>query len=430
MIRARLREGSEWLAGVNDGSLREAARLVPELLLGRPVDPAPEIAQPGAEIRFLSGVWDTILAAASGPVPGALFVDDAQWADDATLGLLTYGLRRLPGRRLLVVLTWRTPHEHPLRHAVLSAVHEGKGVAVQLRRLDLEAVGALVRAAGGGVDHPDEARRLWELSEGVPLLLVEYLRTSASEDPVTLPTGVRELLRGRLDQVSETGRQVLAAAAVLGRSFGADAVRMVSGRTEEETVSALEEVVRRGLVVERRFDYDFVHELQRTLVYEDTGLARRRLLHGRAAQVPGAPAGAVARHLQLAGRDAEAADAYRTAGLLAREVFANAEAVEHLRAALSLGHPDRIGLRVAIGDLQTVMGRYAEALLTLETAASESGPDDLAAVEQRLGRLQYRRGEYEVAAAHFRAGLEAGRDLGARRRQPDRRSQPRRPGAG
>ena len=112
----------------------------------------------------------------------------------------------------------------------------------------------------------------------------------------------------------------------------------------------------------------------------------------------------VARHLQLAGRDAEAAEAYRTAGLLAREVFANAEAVEHLRAALALGHPDRIGLRVAIGDLQTVMGSYAEALLTLETAASESGPDDLAAVEQRLGRLQYRRGEYEVAAGTLPCG--------------------------
>ena len=55
-------------------------------------------------------------------------------------------------------------------------------------------------------------------------------------------------------------------------------------------------------------------------------------------------------------------------------MFANAEALEHLRAALALGHPDRTGLQTAIGDLQTVMGDYADALVSLETAAAGSDP--------------------------------------------------------
>ena len=140
-------------------------------------------------------------------------------------------------------------------------------------------------------------------SEGVPLILVEYLRAGpdASAD---LPTGLREVLRARLDPVSETGRQVLSAAAVLGRSFSVETVRSVSGRTDEETVTAVEELVRHGLVVEGEPEHDFAHDLLRTLVYEETTLARRRLLHLRAARVPGTPEASV-RHLQLGGRDQE-----------------------------------------------------------------------------------------------------------------------------
>jgi tetratricopeptide (TPR) repeat protein len=231
-----------------------------------------------------------------------------------------------------------------------------------------------------------------------------------------LPTGVRELLRARLDPVSETARQVLAAAAVLGRSFDTATVRAVSGRTDEETVAALEEGVGRGLVREGSREYDFDHELLRTLIYDDTSLARRRLLHGRAADALARPAAVVARHLQLAGREDAAAVAFRDAGEHARQVFAHAEALGHFRAALALGHPDPAGLHAVIGDEQTVAGDYAAALVSLEAAAAASSPSELPAVEHRLGRLQHRRGEYALARAHLEAALVAtpGVDVPAR----------------
>jgi tetratricopeptide (TPR) repeat protein len=192
-------------------------------------------------------------------------------------------------------------------------------------------------------------------------------------------------------------------------------VRAVSGRSEEETVQALEESLAQGLLVERAADYDFTHDLLRVVVYEDLSLARRRLLHGRAADVLGSPSATTARHLHLAGREADAAVAYRAAGDLARSVYAHAEALEHLRSALALGHPDRTGLRIAIGDLLVVTGRYADALPVLEAAAAEAEPDRLAAVEQRLGRLQHRKGEFALAGAHLRAALGAVDDDTGRR---------------
>ena len=406
-LRGRLRDSDDWLARAGDRALGEAARLVPDLADGRHLVDAAPGGGPGAETRFLAGVWDVMEAAASGPVPGVVFVDDVHWADDATLGLLTYGLRRLTGRPLFVLLACRTPWDHGLRWAVSSAGREATARVLPLDRLGRPAVEEIVRVARPSDPDPAVARELWELTEGVPLLLVEYLNALTTPGDWSMPTGARELLRARLGPLSQTARQVVAAAAVLGRSFDGDTVRAVSGRTEDETVTSLEELVSRGLIVEGSLDYDFAHGLLRVLVYEETSRARRRLLHGRAAAVPGAAPAVVARHLQLAGRDDDAARAFREAGDRARQVFANAEALAHLQTALALGHPDVADLHVAIGELQTVMGDYAAASESLQRAAGELPPDERAVVEHRLGLLHSRRGDYQSARAHLQAALGA-----------------------
>ena len=405
MLGAALRHGGGWLDRVDDRAVHEAARLLPEL--GGEAAPDPGAgSSPGAQARLLGGLWDTLTTFVAADAAGVLVVDDVQWADDATTALLAYGLRRLSGRRVVVVLVSRTPHDHPLLRAASAVVRRGAGAVVRLERLtreDVAALAAYARPPGPGVDR---AGRLWQRSEGVPLILVEYLR-AGPDDSADLPTGLREVLRARLDPVSETGRQVLSAAAVLGRSFSVETVRSVSGRTDEETVTAVEELVRHGLVVEGEPEHDFAHDLLRTLVYEETTLARRRLLHLRAARVPGTPEASVGRHLQLGGRDQEAARAFATAGEGARRVFAHAEALDHLRAALTLGHPDRTRLLVAIGDVHTLRGDYAAALRAYETAAAGCRPEELADVEHRLGRLHHRRGDLRLTEAHLRAALDA-----------------------
>src|SRR5713226_10483319 len=64
--------------------------------------------------------------------------------------------------------------------------------------------------------------------------------------------GVRDLLQSRLVAVSETGWQLLTTASAIGRSFDFDTLREASGRSEEETVTALEELIGQGLVAEVR----------------------------------------------------------------------------------------------------------------------------------------------------------------------------------
>ncbi|MGH3367057.1 MAG: ATP-binding protein [Nocardioidaceae bacterium] len=406
-LLARLRADSSWVDQVPERPLGEAVRLVPDLAHARPgARPPDPIGGPGAEARFLAGVWDSLLAASSGPVPGVILLDDADCADDATLGLLAYGLRRLSDRPVLVVLTWRTPTDHPIRQVATEMTGVGTATDLRLERLDVDAVGELLAAT---IPDADAAvrRGLYEETEGVPLMVVEYLTAIGGTDHAwPVPAQVRDLLKVRVDPVSETGRQVLAAAAVVGRTFDAETVRAVSGRGDDETVEALEELVRRGLVREGPTGYDFSTEQLRALVYDETSLARRRLLHGRAARSIAAPAGAVARHLHLAGQEREAAEQHAGAAEEARAVFANVEAIEHLAAALALGHPDRSALLTAIGDLETLRGDYPAAIRSYQTAAADAAADRIPELEHRLGQVHQRRGDWSLAEAHLQAALD------------------------
>ena len=56
----------------------------------------------------------------------------------------------------------------------------------------------------------------------------------------------------RLTGISDAGRQLLQTAVVIGRSFDLDTLRAASGRSEEETVTALEELIAQRLIHDHR----------------------------------------------------------------------------------------------------------------------------------------------------------------------------------
>jgi len=402
----------------------EAARLWSEL--NHVASPGVPSEGPGAQSRFLEGVRQTLLTLCHGLATGVLWVDDTQWADEASLDLLVYLARRLREQPVMMLMAWRAedvPAYHRLHSLFAEAGRMGLARVIPLSRLGLSDVAELAQS---GAIRPELVERLYRETEGSPFFLVEYLAALAQHAEVegewSLPAGVRELLSTRLADVTETGGQLLSAAAVIGRSFDLDTVQAASGRSDDETVAALEELVGHRIVVEvghpsSGITYDFSHEKLRGLVYDQTSLARRRLLHRRVAEAlvgqtrrsqPLSPlTGQIAQHFRLGGREAEAAHYFKLAGDYARALYANAEALALYRSALTLGHPQTAALHEAIGDLQTLVGDYAAALASYETAAATSAPGALATLEHKLANLYDRRGDWELAESHFRAALSA-----------------------
>ncbi len=402
---------------VQDHWSAEAGRLVPELASATDASPPQSLEGPGAQTRFIEGIVQ-VLSAACGP-RGVLFLDDIHWADDSSIDVVTYLLRRLQDKPISVMLTWR-PEELESGHELLSALAEcrraGRGVAISLPRLDAGSVEELFRATKPSTaDVEALSRRLFQETEGLPLFVIEYLATVPLSGDWQMPAGVRQLLDSKVGALDETSRQVLGAAAAIGRSFDFDTVKHAGGRTDEETTSAMETLTDRGIIAESRPDpaspaYDFTHDRIRSFVYDELSLVRKRLLHRRVAQSleshggRSSQAGEIASHYHLGGEEARAADFYKTAGDAARALYANAEALNHYRSALALGWPDAALLHEAIGDLETLRGNYGAAL---DSYAAASPMDDSAQIELKVARVRHRRGEWDRAEMHYRAALDS-----------------------
>ena len=381
-------------------------------------------SDPFARTRLIQGLAGALSALVQGPVPGALIVDDLDWADASTVEVLAYLVRRLRDLPLSILVTWRPlePADKERRRLLAAAEHDGALVRIAPGRLTRPDVGVLATAALGDAATDAVVDAIFANSEGLPLFVAEVL--AAGPDAIgSIPGGMLALLRNRVASTSEVAGQVLAAASVIGRSFTFETVRAASGRSEEETINGLEELIEHGLIAEVGLSdgdvrFDFTHARLRDVAYQSLGLVRRRLLHRRVAEAlqaalataegrAGARWGQIAAHLDDAGRPKEAAEAHRRAGDDALGMFANHEAREHFEAALSLGHPATAELHQTLGDVLTLLGDYAGAIAHLEAAVASDRPDRESGVERRLALVYARLGDWNRAASHAAAAVAA-----------------------
>jgi DNA-binding SARP family transcriptional activator/predicted ATPase len=411
-------EAASRLETVPDHHLAEAARLLPQLAAGRSLPPHASLSGPGEQVRFYEGVIQTLLTLLAGPAPGILSLDDVHWLDAGSLELLLYLLHRWQQRPLLTIFCWRAeelPANSPLTPLAARLRGENACQIVRPDRFTQAQVAALLTASGKPFT-PDLLQQLHRETEGLPMFVVAYLDAlTASDGPIslpasfTVPASVRDLLHQRLAQVNETERQILQTAAAIGHSFDLLLVQAASGRSDEEIVTALETLMARGLLVEQpsrdRVAYDFSHDKLRVLVYEETGLARRRLLHRRLAtklaadRLPTTAVSAqIAAHYQHAGLEREAAAYFVQAGDQACALFAHQDALHFYQAALALGADEPWRWHAACGGLHMRLGNYPAALTSLETAAALAPEVELGQLEHQLAQVYQRQGQWELAA--------------------------------
>jgi predicted ATPase/DNA-binding SARP family transcriptional activator len=430
-------ENRNWWQGLNQRHLGEASLLVPELSDIIPDLPPPQPADgPGAQSRFYEGVCQILEALVRDLSPGVLFVDNLEYADEASLELLAYLVRRLQGRPLLVLAAWQTTDATIttiLEQMLNDTIRQDYGIHLSLAALSTAQAHELI-------DHVvendqrfsrEDVERLVEESQGLPYFLVEYLNAVIEGEIIPkmpaeswpVPETLRTMLKARLANLSGTARQILQAAAIIGRTFDFNLLQTTSGRTDEEIIQGIEELLARNLIREvpaqqtpylSTARYDFRHDQFRALVLEDLSLVRRYLLHRRTAEALEEQArfkpvrslsGQIAYHFQNAGVEEKAAEYYFQAGKMDRSLHANADALAHFQAALALGYTHKSEALVELGDLYKLQGDYDQALQQYEAAAAYSIRQRLPGIEQKIGQVHLRRGHWEQAACHFETAL-------------------------
>jgi len=401
----------------------EVARLLPGFSSVQPA-PADAVTNTAGLTRLFSAVATVLVAASPEDAgrPDVFVIDDVHWADDATLSVVSYLINRLSELPIRLALTWAPENAGRiagLRATVADAVADEVASVVSVEPFGLAEIGALLAASSTQLD----GARLLAETRGLPLLVMEYIRAAQHGPVESPPAGVRGLLESRVDAVRETTLQVVSAAAVLQGRFDADLIRAVSGRSDAETSDALDEAIRYRLLEETAAGtesasvaYDFPFEALRRVVFERTTFARRRLLHGRAADAlsrrherdlsTSASAAVVAYHFEQAGRDAEGAAWWWRAAARSRALYAHEQAYSDLARALALGYSPA-DVWASTGDVLVALGRYTEAIGAYESAAGLASDAAFSGgVEHKLAEVHHRLGEWAVADDHLRAALE------------------------
>jgi len=417
---------------------------------GRPQD-----AERDRERMFESISWHIQSIARDSPL--VLFIDDLQWMDTASLHLLHYVARTTRCSPVLVLCTCRPedldfggPHNRVLqemgRERLTSLLRLGRLPVEGVREMAVDALGL-----PGPRVPADFVSRLYSETEGNPFFVEEVLRGLLDEGlippaddreaptlwDIRIPSRVEDVVLRRVGRLGDADREVLGFAAAIGPQFDFELLRRASRLDEMELASALERMVKSGLVSEElRFSHGMVREVlykrippfKLVVIHKRLGLALEEL-HPKD---PSEACSALSIHFAKGNLPSKAIEYSVMAAERARSTFAPDEAAEHYRRALYLvensehrdGPEDRrreLQLVLALAELMGVTAGLERGVGYARRAAglAECLGDGraLSRAHRQAGDLLVGLGEWEEAVSHYRQGLElaqrAGDDAGS-----------------
>lgn len=202
--------------------------------------------------------------------PAVMVVEDAHWADDASIDVLRYLARRIVDLHAVLIVTLRdreVDRSHPVRN-LLAGPTSAAPTRISLRPLSVEAVAGLVRSLrADGVESGFDPRSLHEVSGGNPFLVDQLL----SSGPGDATRSARETLVARAERLSPDGQAVLQILSVLPEGADPTMARMLFG----DLAGALHQAEGSGLLASTTDRIRFRHELGRTAIVESMSFGER-----------------------------------------------------------------------------------------------------------------------------------------------------------
>ncbi|HEY5657184.1 MAG TPA: AAA family ATPase, partial [Myxococcota bacterium] len=331
--------------------------------------------------------------------PVVLVFDDLQWCDESSAAALLYVAHMSRNRPLFGVLAAR--EEDLTDNAAVQQTLRGLRRERLLEDLRLgplsdESIGRIIAEYSAG----EEASVQSSECRGNPLLAIELARSPKSADD---GGSLQELVRERISRLDLDGADVLRWAALLAPQIDVASLVRVTGLEASRVGEILESAERLAMLLPVDRGFRFSHDLIARSVYRDIAPARRKVMHGRVAEILLDDAAVdldraadLAHHASLSGDPALASRAMVLAGRLCLRFFANDDAhslaSRGLKWAEQLPDSERVRLTLELRDIALA----AAPLDDWESAAKEY----VALAEQALdlGALSHARLGYHMAS--------------------------------
>ena len=287
--------------------------------------------------------------------PILMIFEDVHWIDPTSLEALGRSVDRLKTLGVLLIVTFRPEFEPPW-------IGRPYVTTLNINRLGDREIAAMIDSVTGNKLLSGSIRQdIIERTDGIPLFIEEMTKAvleaggeEAAQRAVSaipsrsaaVPASLHAPLMARLDRLGHA-KEVAQIGAAIGREFSHAVLAAVARKPEAELQSALDRLVRAGLLfrqgVSPNATYLFKHALVQDAAYGTLLREARRALQARIAETLEGQFAEIAErqpellayHCTEAGLAEKAATLWGKAGQRALEGSALVEATEHLTRALA-----------------------------------------------------------------------------------------------
>jgi DNA-binding SARP family transcriptional activator/tetratricopeptide (TPR) repeat protein len=346
-----------------------------------------------------------------------LLFDDLQWADSATLEVLTFLAARGTVRLFATI-----------RAGEILPQLEQQLIALRAERIELsgftkanteQLVSSLI---GTSQTHPVFSQFLWQRTGGNVFFMLEVLKTLfesgalRAEDgdwhtaldtlttdyrELSLPSRVAEVVLSRTRRLPETVQRLLGAASVLAEGLRPQTLQQMTDFALDDILDALERLEQAGIIKNGRF----VHDLLRQSIYQSLSQTRCQYWHSQAARL-GLPAPQTAEHFLAAGEPQAAIPLLCQVAAQERHLGLLSEARATWLRVLAL-EPERFDVVAQIALLENQLGLFENAAHNAKLVLTQStDPKSRSSAYNVLASLAYGRGDLDSAAQDIENALE------------------------
>lgn len=371
--------------------------------------------------------------------PLVLFLDDLQWADEASLSLLRHIMHEVRQHPILVLAAFRS-EEVSQDHSVQKMVREAKDRNVALISLRLAGLSAgeirsmLVRLFGELQTDAftDVSEFLYKKTSGNPFFILQIARELVSmkiaqfqDDRWVLdmeklakaevPATMLDIVLRRIELLTEHQKGLLSAASVIGSRFRLDVLYKTCELSREEITRLIDEAQSLQLVETGSAEGEakFVHDKVREAFYQRIPEKQRKDIHSRVGAVlEQVYAGSLEKVIfELANHYASSVDDDQAllfvvpAAEAARAQFANQEAIGYYSTGLTIlekkgeqGSQQWLKIKGVLAGLHSVIGDNDRAIqIATDLLGHTSAACEKAAVYRSLGLFYCKKSDYAHA---------------------------------